>query len=57
MGFQSTPDYLNRENGAYAECETCEFLFQSTPDYLNRENVERRYSREPLESFNPLPII
>ena len=36
--FQSTPDYLNRENfDDVVDFPSCE-LFQSTPDYLNREN-------------------
>ena len=37
--FQSTPDYLNRENAIHQETGEEWFLFQSTPDYLNRENT------------------
>ena len=38
--FQSTPDYLNRENFAIYR-QTAKFdTFQSTPDYLNRENTQ-----------------
>ena len=37
--FQSTPDYLNRENSLCASPAVLEHRFQSTPDYLNRENL------------------
>ena len=36
--FQSTPDYLNRENNTLAPAKLVLPWFQSTPDYLNREN-------------------
>ncbi len=37
--FQSTPDYLNRENRDGHSAFDSEHQFQSTPDYLNRENA------------------
>ena len=37
--FQSTPDYLNRENRDTQDKHSFPALFQSTPDYLNRENA------------------
>ena len=55
--FQSTPDYLNRENDKAVDCTGVPSLFQSTPDYLNRENffLDAGFIRN--QSFNPLPII
>ena len=36
--FQSTPDLINRENGAEIINGLWQGLFQSTPDLINREN-------------------
>ena len=53
--FQSTPDYLNRENLVWLAFTTQYSAFQSTPDYLNRENNEYQVNIKGMQMFQSTP--
>ena len=53
--FQSTPDYLNRENVTINGNVTGGSVFQSTPDYLNRENGNLDFVKARTVVFQSTP--
>ena len=53
--FQSTPDYLNRENLALWPIWVLIYWFQSTPDYLNRENFVVSNANDNITVFQSTP--